>query len=221
MKVLVIIPAYNEESRIGNTISNTLDYTDDIMVVDDGSTDNTASVCKRFDITVLQNETNLGKGDALIKGFLWAYRNEYEAVITLDADGQHSPRHIPDFVERLKSGYDIVIGNRLNTLSPMPKQRIFSNHLVSFLSSIISKKLLRDAQSGYRAIRTAVFTKVPIRFSGFESEIELLMKSARAGFKITHIPISTIYTGEEESKIRAIREIYRFTRMFISEIFNM
>jgi glycosyltransferase involved in cell wall biosynthesis len=220
MRTLIIIPAYNEERRIGRTLKQTQKFSGDILVVDDGSMDNTTSVSEDYGVFVIRSEQNIGKGNALTLGFKWAIDNDYDAVITLDADGQHSPHHIPAFIDKLKEGYDIVIGNRLHNLSSMPKERIFSNHLVSFISSLLCSKLLRDAQTGYRAIKVDVLRNIPLIYSGFEQEIEFLMKSGRAGYKIGHIPIMTIYTGEEESKIKPMREIYRFTRMFLSEIFN-
>ncbi|MFN3873126.1 MAG: glycosyltransferase family 2 protein [Ignavibacterium sp.] len=214
IKVAAVIPFFNEENFIIDVVSRTLNYVDLVIAVNDGSTDNSAALLKNFENLILvSNEKNFGKGFALQKGFEKAVSLKAEIIITLDADDQHKPEMIPDFIEGIKD-CDLVIGNRLHDISTMPLHRRFSNWITSFF---LSKKLgidIKDSQCGFRAYRREVLEKVRTIFSGFEAESEMIVKAARNNFKIKFIDIPTIY-GNQKSKMKSFQAIKGFIKVLM------
>ncbi len=214
-KVCAVIPFYNERNSIKSIIINTLPFVDSLILIDDGSTDGSSELIPQNDnIYMLKHETNLGKGAALKNGLTESYIKGNDITITLDADLQHPPESIPEFIKALNS-FDIVIGNRLGNLKKMPIQRIASNKLTSFLLSIKTGTKLLDTQCGYRAFRNNVLKDILPVFSGYEAESEMLIKAARKNFRIGFTEIPTVY-GDEKSKLKAVKTIIGFIRvMFI------
>jgi len=218
MKICVLIPGYNESRTIGQVVSNTLKVVNDVIVVDDGSKDNTAQLAKDAGATVLKHEVNKGKGAALKTGFDYAVENGYDAAITMDSDGQHDPEDIPRFLNTLdsfKSG--IIIGSRMNDITTMPAVRKCTNKLTSYVNSTIAHQRIDDSQSGFRLITTDVLRTIRLETDRFETESEILIKASKAGFKIISVPIKTIY-GDEKSKIRPVKDTYTFIRLFFRSL---
>jgi glycosyltransferase involved in cell wall biosynthesis len=218
MKACILIPGYNESKKIGQVVANARKVINDVVVVDDGSKDNTAQLAKDAGATVIKHEINRGKGAALKTGFNYAIENGYDAVITMDSDGQHDPDDIPNFLnafEMLKSG--IIIGSRMSDISTMPAVRKFTNKLTSFLSSMVAHQKIDDSQSGFRLITSDVLKAVKLETDRFETESEILIKASKAGFRIISVPIKTIY-GDEKSKIRPVKDTYRFIRLFFRSL---
>ncbi len=210
MKVCCIIPAYQESRAIDQVITIAQKYCTHVVVVDDGSTDNTGKIAEANGATVLRHPTNLGKGAALRTGFNYSIRNQYDVIITLDGDLQHNPHSIPRFLEKIKQGYDIIVGSRYQTQSKdMPFARKLSNLITTTVLRVLFKVPVTDSQSGYRAFKRRVLETIPVRDNGFAAETEILIDAQRAGFLISEVPIATSY-GEEESKIRAGRDISRW-----------
>ena len=146
--VLALVPAWNEESRLGPVVEATAQRLP-VLVVDDGSQDNTPTVARRAGATVVSHEQNRGKGAALITGFDWALSRGYDAVLTLDADGQHDPDDIPKFLDAYESDtWDLIIGRR--DFSKMPFPRGYTNPFGSWLLSQALGKPILDNQSGFR-----------------------------------------------------------------------
>lgn len=214
IKVAAVIPFFNEENFILDVVTRTLNYVDLVIAVNDGSTDNSEALLQNFENLILvSNEKNFGKGFALQKGFEKALSLKAEIIITLDADDQHKPEMIPDFIEGIKD-CDLLIGNRLHDISTMPLHRRFSNKITSFL---LSKKLgieIKDSQCGFRAYRLEVLEKVRTIFSGFEAESEMIVKAARNNFKIKFIDIPTIY-GNQKSKMKSFQAIKGFIKVLM------
>jgi glycosyltransferase involved in cell wall biosynthesis len=219
-KTMALIPAYNEERKVGEVVAGCKPLVDYVVVVDDGSTDRTAQKAKLGGAIVLSQPRNMGKGWALLRGFQYAQEQGMDYIITLDADGQHPPKHIPQFITQLDRGYGVVVGNRMADLSGMPFERRFSNLLTSFVISLISGQYIADSQNGYRGIATEVVRGLTFTRKGFEMEAELLFKAVRRGFRISSTPIDTVYTGEEQSKIDVPKDIARFVLYFVSEVFD-
>lgn len=219
MKVLAIIPAYKEEGRVGATVRGVPEYLTDVLVVDDGSPDRTADEARAAGATVLRQEPNRGKGAALLLGFAYALGNDYDAVVTLDADGQHDPAAIPAMIVELKAGADIVIGARKKDIRIMPPQRIFSNTWTSVTLTALTGALIRDSQSGYRALRAEVLRAVPLTTTKYDLESEQLVGAARRGFRIAHVTIPTIY-GTEKSKINVPRDTFLFFRVVFRDLLS-
>lgn len=219
MKVLAVIPAYKEENRVGSTVRAVTEYLTDVLVVDDGSPDRTVDEARVAGAAVVRQESNRGKGAALLRGFAYALENGYDAVVTLDADGQHDPSAIPAMVAELEGGADIVIGARRKDPRVMPAQRIFSNTWASVMLTGLTGVLIRDSQSGYRALRAEVLRVVPLTTTKYDLESEQLVGAARRGFRVTHVAVPTIY-GTEKSKINVPRDMLLFFRVVFRDLLS-
>lgn len=217
MKAIAIIPAYREEGRVGKVVAAAKKHLAEVLVVDDGSPDGTGAEAARAGAAVIRLEPNRGKGAALIAGLAEARRRGFDAAVTLDADGQHDAAAIPAMLAALARGADIVIGTRMNNLRRMPPQRIFSNTFTSAVVSILAGRLVRDSQTGYRALRLGALDKLPLVRRGFDLESEVLLKAARAGARINHVTVPTIY-GDEKSKINVLADTYRFFRVVAAHL---
>ena len=212
----IIIPAFNEAEHIGAVVKKCLSMCQAVIVVDDGSKDKTAYEAESAGANVLRHRKNSGKAAALATGFKYAIQKDFDYVITLDADGQHDPAEISNFLEEASRGQaDIIIGSRMGNTHPMPLQRRFTNLASSKILSFIMGRAVSDSQSGYRMMKRAVIENVKMTKSGFQGESEFLIKAARKGFIIKEIPISTIYGGEK-SKVHPVRDIAGFLRLAIS-----
>jgi glycosyltransferase involved in cell wall biosynthesis len=187
----VLIPAYNAEATLGKVIEGAKRSHLDIIVVDDGSTDSTARIGRELRVALLQHPENRGKGRALRTGFTYVIEHGYEAVITIDADGQHDAAEIPRFVERYRKGSsDIIIGSRASQFNEMPWLRCFWNRLGAKAVSRLTKTLITDSQSGYRLIRADVIRDLKLTTSTYETEMELLIKACKKGYGVVSIPIT-------------------------------
>ncbi len=212
VKVCAVIPFYNEKDFLSDVVSEALNFVDNIIAVNDGSTDGSEKTILNLDsVQVFNLERNYGKGYALQNGFDECIKSNYDVIITLDADKQHNPKSIPDFISKLDN-FDIVIGNRLNDTKSMPFQRILSNKITSALLSIKAGQKILDSQCGYRAYKTEVLKKVKTFSFGYEAESEMIVYAARAGFKIGFVNIFTIY-GNEKSKMNPIKVILGFIKI--------
>jgi len=220
MRVLLLVSAFNAEQTLGELISRASNYlsVNDMLVVDDGSTDGTREVAKGSGAMVLSHEINLGKGEALKTGFAYAIAKNYDAVITIDADLQHPPELIPEFI-RAGTSADIVLGCRRFSLKTMPPDRLFSNTMTSLILSILLRKRIPDSQCGYRLIKTAPLKAITLRSSRFELESELIIRFARARYKFAFVEIPVIY-NKEKSKIKRFSDTMAFISLILREIFR-
>ena len=209
--VLALIPAYNEAERIAPVIEATRQYLP-VLVVDDGSADDTARLAEDAGATVLRQVPNQGKGAALRAGFRWALEHDYEAVVMLDADGQHDPAEIPLFLESWRErGADLVVGQR--DFRQMPFPRNISNRLGTWLFSWALGQYAPDNQSGYRLLsRRLIEATLESREHGFEFEVEMIVTCILNGYRLDWVPIRTIYSGEK-SHIRPLSHLRHFLRI--------
>lgn len=210
-RVCVIIPAYNEAERIAAVIVGVREHLPRVLVVDDGSADNTAATAREAGAEVLRHEVNRGKGESLRDGFDWACENGYEAILALDADGQHLPAEIPLFLSACAQA-DIVVGNRMAERHNMPFTRWHTNNFMSGLLSRLAGTPLPDSQCGFRLIRASTWRSLQIESSNFDFESEVLVSAGRKGQQIVFVPISTVYAGET-SKISPVTDTIRFFKM--------
>jgi len=216
MKTCVIIPTYNEAKAIGNIVSRVRQQGLEAVVIDDGSADDTAGIARENGAVVLRNAVNEGKGASLIKGFTYALSRGFDAVVTMDGDGQHLPEEIPDFInsaESSKSG--VFIGNRMSSTRNMPYIRVFTNRLMSWLISFTAGANIPDSQCGFRLIKKEVLDKIVLKTTKYETESEIIIQSARLGFNIESIPIKSVYEGEK-SQINPFIDTLRFIRFWFS-----
>ncbi len=208
--ILILVPAYNEAAYIGDVVRSALKYAP-VIVIDDGSTDGTGGVAALAGAKVIQHAVNRGKGRALNTGFAHAVQRKVDAVITIDADGQHDPDEIPKFIEAFQAGLgDIIIGQR--DFSQMPARNQFGNRVGTFLLSLAMGQHIPDNQSGYRLLSRPVLETVRTDATRFEAEVELLLRARLAGFRIAWIPIKTIYT-EKVSHFRPVHDSWLFLKM--------
>jgi len=195
--ILILVPAYNEETTINAIVDRCLHYFPNVLVIDDGSTDKTLIALKNASATVLSNPKNLGKGLTLLKGFHTALEKNYQGVITLDADGQHDPDDLPKFLEKIAQNPDaLIIGARRIHTERAPQMRLLANKIADFFISCAARKRLVDTQSGYRYYPSA-FLKRHVTHVGMASrfafEAEILVTAARVGFVVQYVDIQSCY----------------------------
>lgn len=212
MNTAAVIPFHNEERFLEKLLYEVSQHVDVIIAVNDGSTDNSENIVRKFPKTILTGfENNKGKGAALNAGFQKCIEVGIKYAVTLDADLQHDPKLIPNFLEELKSA-DIVIGNRLTRLKNMPIQRRASNLITSFLLTQKTGIKILDSQCGYRAYKTKILPDILPKSCGFEAESEIIINAARKNLRISFIEIPVIY-GDEKSKMKAFAAITGFIRI--------
>jgi glycosyltransferase involved in cell wall biosynthesis len=218
-KCLVVIPAFNAAKTLNELISQVkrLHPDFDILIVDDGSADESGKIAGNAGSIVLSHDRNRGKGEALKTGFAYAVKHEYDAVITLDADLQHDPAEIQRFINAESDDRTILVGIRRRDKT-MPFARKVSNSLTSFVSSVFCGARILDSQSGYRLIPTAILKTVSLSSSRFDLEPELLIKAARAGYDVKSVEISTIYNAGR-SWINPPIDTIRFLIMLAKSLF--
>ncbi len=214
-KICVVIPGYNAAQTIGAVIQGARKQNLDVLVIDDGSTDATVSVARGCGAVVLNNCFNSGKGFSLRRGFDYAVKNNYDAVIAMDSDGQHSPEDIPNFLKALESGADVVVGNRMFSRKKMPKLRWVVNKTMSAILSFICRQNIPDSQNGFRLLKCAAIKKFNLKADRFEIESELLVEAARTHFKIANIPVRSIYEGQK-SRINPWSDTVRFLKFLFN-----
>lgn len=208
-----VIPAYREGGRIGSVVTEVLKFIPDVMVVDDGSPDETAGEAERAGAIVIRHGVNRGKGAALDTGFNAARERGFDCVITMDGDGQHAAADLPRFMESYtRTGVPVLVGNRMADTGSMPWVRLMTNRFMSWLLSREMGQRVPDTQCGYRLYELAVVPAISAESKGFAAESEILMELSRKGVKIGSVPVATIY-GTEKSKINPIKDTIRFVAM--------
>jgi glycosyltransferase involved in cell wall biosynthesis len=210
-RVLAVIPAWNEADRIAAIVTGARLHLP-VLVVDDGSSDNTAAVAEAAGATVIRHAENRRKGAALQTGFAWALERGYDAVLTLDADGQHDPAEIPKFLEAWRAGRgDLIIGERDYSVMPWP--RWWSTPLGARLFSLALGTRIPDNQSGYRLLTRRLLEQMRLTSTGFEMEVEIIAEAVRLGLPIGWVPIRTIYGIGKPSYFHPVKDTVRFLRM--------
>ena len=187
----VIIPAYNEASRIKPVITEAKKHVKNVVVVDDGSSDNTVAVAESAGVTVLKHALNLGKGGALRTGCDYAITNNAAILIAIDADGQHEPSEIPHFLEKLEHN-DIIFGYRALS-GQMPLIFRFGNAIINGIIRVLYGIKLKDTQCGYRAFTADAYKKIRWNSLDYSLESEMIANVGKHKLKYTEHRIKTIY----------------------------
>jgi len=217
MRTCVIIPTYNESKAIAALINQIHKLELKAIIIDDGSQDDTAKIALDAGAEVLRNQANAGKGASLIKGYAFALSRGFDAVISMDGDGQHSADDIKVFIQKAESSdCGIVVGNRMAMTRGMPVLRIMTNRFMSWVISAIAKQYIPDTQCGFRLVKKEVLEKINLSTSKYETESEILIKAARLGFKVESVAVATIYSGQK-SQINPFVDTLRFLRYILLE----
>lgn len=199
-RIVVGIPAYNEERTIAKVVLQAQEYADIVAVCDDGSSDLTAAIAEKLGADVLRHEKNLGYGAALQSLFKIARELGAEVLVTLDGDGQHNPCEIPALVQPIRNNEaDVVIGSRFlrgaKANAEVPRLRRLGIDAITRLANAASKNDLKDAQSGFRAYSKRALEKLQLTSDGMGISVEILMEANRNGLSVAEVPMECCYKG--------------------------
>jgi len=192
VKILIVVPAFNEEKRIGTVLSDLKKANQKIIVVDDGSKDKTTQIAKKYTPYVFSHRVNLGKGAALKTGAEFAFKNEADAVVFMDSDGQHKVKDLPEFIKALEDGYEVVFGSR-NLNFGVPLVRYMGNKMASLFVRLLFGIYASDLLCGYRAMTKKAFRKMNWESTGYSIETEMVVRTKQLGLKYCEVPVETLY----------------------------
>lgn len=207
-KIIVCVPAFNEANSISDIVQKSKKYANQVIVYDDGSRDNTYDIAISAGATVIRNRENNGYGVAIRSLFQAAKEQEADIMVTLDSDGQHNPDEIPYLIERLKQGFDIVIGSRFlrnDDKEKVPRFRSFGIKTITKLTQTGTSSKITDSQSGFRAYGKDALSKINLFEDGMAVSTEILLRANEKKLSITEVPITIIYDIENTSTHNPIR----------------
>ena len=199
---VICIPAYNEEVKIKDVIKKALPHVDEVVVCDDGSSDNTAALAKKAGATVVSHKTNQGYGAAISTLFDYCRKNNAEIMVTLDGDGQHNPDQIPDLISVIiKHNVDVVIGSRsLKDDKNLPSYRKTGIKIITSTINSATNLKVTDSQSGFRAYSKTAIDLIRPTESGMSASTEILLKISNNGLSMAEVPITVSYTGDTSTE---------------------
>lgn len=215
-RCIALIPAYNEAARVGDVVTKARPSVDQVVVIDDGSADETSASAERAGAMVIRHPQNRGKGAAIVTALGYFEHSDAEMAVFLDADGQHDPLEILKLIEAAqREKADVVVGTRMGDVSPMPRLRLWTNRFTSWVTSKLSGQHIPDSQCGFRLLRRNVPKDLKLSTARFETETEMLIQAGRTGHKIVSVPIRTIYETGRTSRIHPFRDTMRFFRLVL------
>ncbi len=218
MNWCVVIPTYNNEKTLETVVQDVLGITGNVIVVNDGSTDSTPAILRKFEkIKVVSYPQNQGKGYALKKGFEVALKEGFDYAVTLDSDGQHYAKDIPAFIEKsLEQPDSLIVGSRRLPAERMRQGSGFANRFSNFWFKFIAGTTLPDTQSGFRLYPLQKLKDIHFYTRRYEFELEVLVRSAWRGIPVTSIPISVFYPslGERISHYRPVKDFLRISLLY-------
>ena len=215
LRLCVVVPTYNNQKTLAGVVDDILKYTTNIIVVNDGSTDNTSEILKDFSekICVVSYMPNKGKGNALKTGFDKAEELGYEGAVTIDSDGQHFASEIERFVDYAEKFPDALLLGQRTTEGNMPSKNSFANKFSNFWFAVQTGYLLNDTQNGYRLYPLSAMKGLRPLSSRYEAELEMLVRSAWRGIRIVPVPTRVYYPpeGERVTHFRPGRDFFRIS----------
>ena len=218
MSIMAIIPAFNEEISIGSIVLKTRTHIKDVVVVDDGSKDETAKVAEMAGAYVIRHDKNMGKGEALKTGFNYAMKNGTTIIVTIDADGQHDPNDIPKVIKPiLKKDADLVIGSRYLNGNCIPRYRRAGQFLLDRMTKLNTGIEVTDTQSGFRAFSIDCVSNFKFRNHGFAIESEMLADVVSAKLKIKEVDIGVRYDVDCNTE----NPIYHGLKVFLKILYDI
>ena len=209
-----VIPAYQDEKHIGDIVRRTCERLDHVLVIDDGSSDQTAQRAREAGAEVIVHDQNRGKGEAIKTGLGQGIGREVAWMILLDSDGQHLPEEIDRFLSAAASVTrpTFFIGNRMNDVARMPFIRRVVNRCMSSQISRVCGQRIPDTQCGFRMVHRQMVPELLGGGHRFDYETEVLIIASRKGYRIESVPITTVYT-DQVSKIHPLRDAIRFLKL--------
>jgi glycosyltransferase involved in cell wall biosynthesis len=217
MTYCILIPSYNAEKTIGTVLLECLEAAVPVLVVDDGSTDETANIAATLPVIILRHKHNQGKGSSLRTGFAWALEQGVDLVVTLDADGQHDVSAVKKLVEFAHGGrIDLLIASRHDQFEEMAGLRASWNRFGVWCMRKRTGFEITDSQSGFRCYSTNLLRSVTLVADGYDLEMELLMKAWRNGFRIDSLPVAArVADGRSTSHFRPVRDTWNICKVFL------
>jgi len=194
--IMVGMPAYNEERYVGSVVLQARQFADEVVVVDDGSSDRTAQVARLAGATVVQHEKNSGYGAAVQTVLAEAKKRNPDVLVLLDADGQHNPEEISSLVNAISTGSDVAIGARKMRSEDIPAYRKFGQNIIAYFTRILSRSTLSDTESGFRAFSRKAIKMLEPKEPGMAISAETISEATAKRLKVTEVPISAIYTKD-------------------------
>lgn len=219
MKTSLVVPAYNEEKGLPLVVEEYLDFVDEIIVVDDGSKDGTFNAAKNLEserVKLFRHSVNSGKVAALRTGIAHATG---DVIIFTDADCTYPARYVPELVDAILRGADLVLGARLQSRDNIPAFNRIGNNVFSFLATYISCLKILDSQTGLRAFRREMFDRLDVKAKGLEFETKMTVRAAKLGYKIVEIPIE-YRERVGMSKLRPLQDGARMLSALISVAYS-
>jgi glycosyltransferase involved in cell wall biosynthesis len=209
-----VIPAYQDETHIGDIVRRTLERLDHVLVVDDGSSDQTGQRARQAGAEVIVHDQNRGKGEAIKTGLGHWLNRDVTWVSLLDSDGQHLPEEIDRFMAAAASATrpTFFVGTRMNNIAGMPFIRRVVNCYMSRRISRLCGQKIPDTQCGFRMLDRQLIPELLGGGDRFDYETEVLIIASRKGYQIESVPITTVYT-DQVSKIRPVRDAVRFFKL--------
>ena len=217
MAVCILIPAYNAEKTILAVARECLEHGLPVAVVDDGSTDDTSGILSGEPVTLLRHKQNLGKGAALKTGFDWAITSDFDAVVTIDADGQHDVTAIPRLVEAARcGGFGILIASRHSQFEQMAGLRKLWNRIGVWCIWKRTGFEITDSQSGFRYYVSEVLKSVSLQSKGYALEMEIILKAWKNGFTVGSLPVAArVADGRATSHYRPFKDTFSISMTFL------
>ncbi len=200
LKIIAGMPAYNEEKYIGSLVLNIRQYVDEVFVVDDGSSDNTAKIAKLAGADVIQHEKNKGYGAAIQSILAEAKKRNPDALVILDADAQHNPQEIPNVIKPvLENECDFVIGSRQKEKKKIPFYRRIGQKLILSSVKTLSDEKLTDSECGFRAFSRKAYNTLELKEKGMAVSAETVAEAARKNLKTQQVPVSVVYSTDSST----------------------
>ena len=221
--IWMVIPCYDVAPHLEQLLDQVAEQfpLDRVIVVDDGSTDETSSIAEKTGAHLIKHNSNQGKGAALQTGFEYARKQNAEWILTLDGDLQHDPKYIQKFLELAEAGnYDLIIGVRRRDSGNMPWDRRFSNWSTSLLLTIIAGQKILDSQCGFRLFKANHIDGMEMKCKSYDFETEFLLKMTRRGARIGWVTIPTKYDSAHSS-IRRLTDTIKFLKVVTRHIFSV
>lgn len=214
MKVIIGLPAYNEERAVAGIVLQAKEYADMVIVVNDGSVDNTARLARLAGAKVVEHDVNKGYGAAIQTILTEAGRCDADILVIIDADAQHDPNEIPRLIDAIKAGSDVVIGSRESQKDVIPGYRRLGQSVLAKFTNIAARQNLSDTESGFRAYSKKAITDMELNQKGMAISAEIISEASHKGLKISEVPISVSYDDVTSSQNPIMHGLGNLSRIF-------